>query len=235
MKVSVLCIRVSAGRGLWLHLLIYISGTAFQVAILDSAFIFFLIFLLLNWSGNLIRAAEIQWRKSLITAGWRNSADLLNSPTWGQLRKSSDCSHESSLGKTYHPPEVIFTEQLSPGRSCLPWKLWKATNIGVGNHSKATLKPLLDFIQPLTRIYENIDLWFECHEPLFSFKVFLPIRQRKSTGLGVRKPGLRSRWDSSSIWIWTSLLIKWYDSLPVPACLGIKCKSDNPSEHSLQM
>ena len=48
MKVSVLCIRVSAGRGLWLHLLIYISGTAFQVAILDSAFIFFLIFLLLN-------------------------------------------------------------------------------------------------------------------------------------------------------------------------------------------
>lgn len=60
MKVSVLCIRVSAGRELWLHLLIYISGTAFQVAILDSAFIFFFIFLLLNWSGNLIRAAEIQ-------------------------------------------------------------------------------------------------------------------------------------------------------------------------------
>ena len=54
MKVSVLCIRVSAGRGLWLHLLIYISGTAFQVAILDSAFIFFLIFFTfkLEWEFN---------------------------------------------------------------------------------------------------------------------------------------------------------------------------------------
>ena len=54
MKVSVLCIRVSAGRGLWLHLLIYISGTAFQVAILDSAFIFFFNFFTfkLEWEFN---------------------------------------------------------------------------------------------------------------------------------------------------------------------------------------
>ena len=108
MKVSVLCIRVSAGRGLWAAFAHLYFWNCFSGCDIRFCVFFFFNFLLLNWSGNLIRAAEIQWRQSLITAGWRNSADLLNSPTWGQLRKSSDCSHESSLGKIYHPPKLFL-------------------------------------------------------------------------------------------------------------------------------